>query len=385
VSGGSFFFAGGGTGGHIYPALAIAEQLVAQQPEARVHFFHSERPVDERILSQTAYGRRTLPATGLFFHPVRLWRFASTFRKSYLTAMRVLSESDNPVVVGIGGYVAAPVCLAGHRLGVPVVLVNVDIVPGRANRLSARWADAIFAQFEESRDYFGRRGDRVTAVGCPLRSGFANPDRARAIAALGLDASKKLLLVTGASSGSASINEAICRLLGKLEKFADTWQVVHLTGLDHCGTVLPRYAGTRLTHCVQGYYDHMPDLLAAADLVVGRSGAGSIAEYAVAGVPGICMPYPHHKDMHQYLNAGKLVEVGAAVIVDDLPDVDDRVDWLWEELEDLMAHEDKRREMAEACRLVARPHAASDIARRLLEMAADMEAAWSREGHAAPR
>jgi UDP-N-acetylglucosamine--N-acetylmuramyl-(pentapeptide) pyrophosphoryl-undecaprenol N-acetylglucosamine transferase len=172
--------------------------------------------------------------------------------------------------------------------------------------------------------------------------------------------------------------------LGKLERFADAWQVVHLTGLDHYETVLPRYAGTRLARRVQGYYDHMSDLLAAADLVVGRSGAGSVAEYAVAGVPSICMPYPHHKDMHQYLNAGKLVEVGAAVIVDDLPDVDDRVGWLWEELEDLMTHDGKRREMAEACRLVARPNAASDIARRLLEMAADKEAARSREGHAVP-
>jgi undecaprenyldiphospho-muramoylpentapeptide beta-N-acetylglucosaminyltransferase len=382
VSGSSFFFAGGGTGGHIYPALAIAEQLLTQQPNAQVHFFHSERPVDERILSQTSYGRGALPATGLFFHPVRLWRFASTFRKSYLTAKRVLSESDNPVVVGIGGYVAAPVCLAGHRLGVPVVLVNVDIVPGRANRLSARWADAIFAQFEESRDYFGHRGDRVTAVGCPLRSGFANPDRARAVADLGLDASKKLLLVTGASSGAASINEAICRLLDNLGKFARTWQVVHLTGQDHYETVLSRYAGARLTYCVQGYYDRMPDLLAAADLVVGRSGAGSVAEYAMAGVPSICMPYPHHKDMHQYLNAGKLVEVGAAVIVDDLSDVDDRVGWLWEELEDLMTRDDKRREMAEACRLVARPDAASDIARRLLEMASRQGPAPRQSGQA---
>jgi UDP-N-acetylglucosamine--N-acetylmuramyl-(pentapeptide) pyrophosphoryl-undecaprenol N-acetylglucosamine transferase len=367
--GSTFFFAGGGTGGHIYPALAIAEQLQAQAPEVAIQCFHSTRPVDERILSQTPYQHRALPATGLFFHPAKLWRFAVTFRRSYHTARGVLAESRNPVVVGIGGYVAAPVCLAGHKLDVPVVLVNVDIVPGRANRLTARWADEIFVQFEDSRSYFGRRGDRVTVVGCPLRGGFAQPERARAIADFGLDASKKVLLVTGASSGAASINEAICRLLDKLDKFADTWQIVHLTGMDHYEAVLPRYAGARIRHRVQGYYDFMPDLLAAADLVVGRSGAGSVAEYAAAGVASICMPYPHHKDMHQYLNAGKLVEVGAAVVVDDLPDVDDRVGWLWEELEDLMTHDEKRREMAEACRCVARPEAAHDIAQRLLKMA----------------
>ena len=362
----SFFFAGGGTGGHIYPAMAIAEQILQRQPEAGIHFFHSTRGADERILGSTAFHRLTLPATGLFFHPAKLLRFVSTFRKSYQVARRVIAESRNPVVIGIGGYVAEPVCLAGHKLGAPVVLVNVDIVPGRANRLSARWADEIFVQFEESRAYFGRRGGRVSVVGCPLRSGFAHPEPARAREELGLDADKMVLLITGASSGSASINEAVCRLLPQLEPFADTWQIVHLTGLDHYETVASRYESAGIRHTVRGYYDRMPDLFAAADLVVGRTGAVSVAEYAAAGVATICMPYPHHKDMHQYLNAGKLVEVGAAIIVDDVPDVDDRVGWLWEELEDLMTHDDKRREMAEACKDVARLSAASDIAERLL-------------------
>lgn len=369
----SFFFAGGGTGGHIYPAMAIAEQILERQPEAGIHFFHSTRGADERILGPTAFHRVSLPATGLFFHPAKLLRFVSTFRQSYQLASQVMAESGNPVVIGVGGYVAAPVCLAGHKLGAPVVLVNVDIVPGRANRLSARWANEIFVQFEESRAYFKRRGERVSVVGCPLRSGFAHPEPARAREELDLDADRRLLLVTGASSGSASINEAVCRLLPQLEVFGETWQIVHLTGLDHYASVASRYEGARIRHTVRGYYDRMPDLFAAADLVVGRSGAVSVAEYAAAGVPTICMPYPHHKDMHQYLNAGKLVEVGAAIIVDDVPDVDDRVGWLWEELEDLMTHDDKRREMAEACKDVARAGAAADIAERLLARAGNKQ------------
>lgn len=369
MSDASFFFAGGGTGGHIYPALAVAEHILVRQPQARIHFFPSTRGVDTRILEKTPFARTPLPATGLYLHPARLVRFCLTFRQSYLQARRVIAGSSNPVVIGAGGYVAAPVCLAGHRLGVPVVLINVDLAPGRANRLSARWADEIFVQFEESREYFKRRREYVSVVGCPLRSGFAHPERARALQDFGLDASKKVLLITGASSGSASINEAVCRLLGPLERFAGTWQIVHLTGLDNYETVLKRYDGVRITHRVAGYYDHMPDLLAAADLVIGRSGAVSVAEYAVAGVPSICMPYPHHKDMHQYRNAGKLVEAGAAVIVDDVPDAEDRVGWLWEELEDLMTDDAKRGEMAEACRDVAHPHAAAEIADRLLALA----------------
>jgi UDP-N-acetylglucosamine--N-acetylmuramyl-(pentapeptide) pyrophosphoryl-undecaprenol N-acetylglucosamine transferase len=368
VSSATFFFAGGGTGGHIYPLLAVAEQVLARRPEAEIHFFHSTRAVDKRILDQTPFGRTPLPATGLSFHPVKLLRFARTFRESCRLATKVMADSTNPVVVGAGGFIAAPACRAGYKLGIPVALLNVDLLPGRANRLCARWANEIFVQFEESKSHFGRSRAVISPVGCPLRSGFAHPDPGRAIEDLGLDPDKNVLLITGASSGSARINEAVCRLLPQLEGFADTWQIVHLTGLDNYQTVRDRYGGVRIRHKVLDYYDHMPDLFAATNLVVGRSGAVSVAEYAVAGVPSICMPYPHHKDMHQYLNAGKLVEVGAAVIVDDVPDLEDRAGWLLDELQELMPDEEKRREMSEACRQVARPHAAAEIAERLLEM-----------------
>jgi len=365
----SFFFAGGGTGGHIYPALAVVEQILQRQPDAGIHFFHSTRAVDEHILGATGFRRTPLPATGLSAHPVKFLRFLSTFRRSYLLAKKVVADSPNPVVIGAGGFVAAPVCLAGHRLGIPVLLLNVDLVPGRANKLTARWADEIFVQFDESKEYFGRSRAAISVVGCPLRSGFGHPQPQRAIQELGLDAEKKVLLITGASSGSTRINEAICRLLSQLEEFADSWQIVHLTGLDNYEMVQEQYRDARITHKVLSYYDQMPDLFAATDLVIGRSGAVSVAEYAAAGVPSICMPYPHHKDMHQYRNAGKLVEVGAAVIVDDVADVQDRTEWLWEELHALMEDDETRREMSEACKLVARPNAATDIAIRLLDIA----------------
>ena len=364
----SFFLAGGGTGGHIYPLLAVAEQLLARQPDAGVHFFHSTRAVDERVFDKTHFARTPLPACGLSAQPVKFLRFCRTFQQSYQTARRVMAESVNPVVVGAGGFVAAPVCRAGHRLGAQVVLLNVDLIPGRANRLSARWADEIFVQFEESREHLSRGRAVVNAVGCPLRSGFLNPDADKATEELGLNASKNVLLITGASSGSASINDAVFRLLPKLDRFTDSWQIVHLTGLANYRAVQNGYEGARISHKVLGYYDHMPDLLAAADLVVGRSGAVSVAEYAAAGVPSICMPYPHHKDRHQYLNAAKLVEVGAAVIVDDVPDPNDRAEWLWEELQELMTDDEKRRPMSEACEQVARPAAAAEIAARLLGM-----------------
>ncbi|MEN6576715.1 MAG: UDP-N-acetylglucosamine--N-acetylmuramyl-(pentapeptide) pyrophosphoryl-undecaprenol N-acetylglucosamine transferase [Phycisphaerales bacterium] len=371
----SFFFAGGGTGGHIYPLLAVAEQIRQKQPDAEIHFFHSTRAVDERVFDKTGFGRTALPASGLYMHPGKFLRFVLTFQQSYKIATKVIAQRSNPVVIGAGGFIAGPVCRAGRRLGVPVAMLNVDIIPGRANRLSGRWADEIFMQFEESKGYFAGSRAGLRVVGCPLRDGFAHPDANKAIADLGLDAAKKTLLVTGASSGSARINEAICRLLPKLEAFADRWQIVHLTGLDNFKTVQEGYAGTHMSHKVLDYYDGMADLFAATDLVIGRSGAVSVAEYAAAGVPSICMPYPFHKDKHQYLNAGKLVEAGAAVIVDDVADPDDRVARLWKELEPLMADEDRRRRMSQACKQVARPNAAAEIASRLLDMARNRQTA----------
>lgn len=366
----TFFFAGGGTGGHIYPLLSIAEQILARQPQAGIHFFHSTRSVDERVFEKIPFPRTPLPATGLSFHPVKLLRFASTFHRSCRQAQALMAASPRPVIIGAGGFVAAPVCRAGSRLGVPVTLINVDLLPGRANKLSARWADEIFVQFEESKKFFKPGRAIISAVGCPLRSSFDHPDPDRARTELGLERGKNVLLITGASSGSTRINEAVCHLLPQLaERFGDRWQIVHLTGLDNHAMVQNRYQGARIAHKVIDYYDNMADLCAATSLVVGRSGAVSVAEYAVAGVPSICMPYPHHKDRHQYLNAGKLVDVGAAVIVDDVPELEDRAGWLWEELQDLMAGDEKRREMAQACRAVARPGAAGRIAERLLEMA----------------
>jgi UDP-N-acetylglucosamine--N-acetylmuramyl-(pentapeptide) pyrophosphoryl-undecaprenol N-acetylglucosamine transferase len=379
-----FYFAGGGTGGHIYPALAVAEQIVVIEPQSKIHFFCSSRSIDERVLGPTGFERTILPARGLSLRG--LMSFCRSFLASYKTAKRrfdsvtviqshrqTVSPSHrlrpSSVVVGAGGYVSAPVCLAAHRLKIPVVLLNVDIIPGRANRLLVRWADEAFVQFEETASYFLRKKVKATVVGCPLRSDFGSPDPAEAVRQLNLNPDKRTLLITGASSGAQSINRTVCSLLKDLDAFAGDWQIVHLTGRDNQEQVARKYAAAKIERKVIGYFDNMPSLLAAADLLIGRSGAVSVAEYAAAAVPSICMPYPHHKDMHQYLNAGKLVEAGAAIVVDDLPDEKDRAEWLWEELEELMKDKAKRDEMAEACRNIARTDAASKIAERLLAIA----------------
>ena len=362
------FFAGGGTGGHIYPAVAVAGQIAKIEPTAKIRFFCSNRNIDKQILGQTGFEYTILPAKGFSFRLGKLIGFFNSFLQSYKIAKEAIGERTDVVVIGVGGFVSAPVCLAAHKCKVPVALLNVDILPGRANKIVARWADEIFVQFEETRQYFAKCRAKISIVGCPLRSGFSNPEPNKAIEQLGLDRKKKILLITGASSGSENINKTICSLLKKLDTFVDNWQIVHLTGRGNFEKVSGGYVNAKISHKVVEYFDDMPDLLAAADLVIGRSGAVSVAEFAAAAVPSICMPYPYHKDRHQYLNAGKLVEAGAAIIVDDLPDEKDRAEWLWEELQELMKDRKKRQEMAEACREIANLDADIKIAERLVRI-----------------
>jgi UDP-N-acetylglucosamine--N-acetylmuramyl-(pentapeptide) pyrophosphoryl-undecaprenol N-acetylglucosamine transferase len=366
MSDGSYFFAGGGTGGHLYPSLAVAEKILELKPQAKIHFFVSGRNIDERIVGQSVFSYTVLPAVGFSIRPRELVRFFKLFFESSKIAKAEISGSDKPIVIGVGGFVAAPVCWAGHRLNIPVKLLNVDILPGKANKVIGRWADEVFVQFEETVECFKRKGIKINVAGCPIRNSFANPDPKRVTEELVLDSDKRVLLITGASSGSVSINKTVCSLLDRLNGFSDKWQIVHLSGMSNYKEVSDNYKDARIKVKVLEYYDEMADLLSAADLVIGRSGAVSVAEYAAAGVPSICMPYPHHKDRHQYLNAGKLVEAGAAVIVDDLPDAKERGEWLWEELEVLLNDDAKRAEMKDACKAVAKKDAAFKVAEKLI-------------------
>ena len=364
-----FFFAGGGTGGHLYPAIAVAEQLSTLEPQARILFFCSSRNIDQYILSQTGFDYSILPATTFPKHPGKVINFFKTFRQSYKTVSQEITKSKNSVVIGLGGFASGPACLAAHRKKVPLALFNVDIIPGKANQIISRWASDIFVQFADTSKYFTNTKAKINAFGCPLRNSFLHPEPTNAIEKINLDKNKKTLLITGASSGSQSINEAVCLILDKLDQFANDWQIVHLSGRNNLEQVSSLYEKAKISHKVLDYYNQMPDLLAADDLVVGRSGAVSVAEFAVALVPSICIPYPHHKDRQQYLNAEKLVEAGAACIVEDLQDKKAFAQNLWKELEVLMKDSQKRNQMAESCKKIAKPNASTEIAKKLIQIA----------------
>ena len=339
-----YIFAGGGTGGHIYPAIAVAQQIRNIDPDADITF--------EFI---------TLDAKSPSPRPDKLLSFLISLKKCYSKTKTHLSGRS--VVIGTGGFVSVPIVLAARRMKVPLSLINVDIVPGKANKMLARFADEIFLQFADTQKYFANTKAKLTVTGCPLREDFFKPDADKMIDKLKLDKNKKTLLITGASSGSVSINNAIAAVIDRLEEFKDRWQIVHLTGRANLEHVRQNSADTMIDYRTIDYCDQMQDLYAAADIIIGRAGAVSIAEFTAAGKPAVCLPYPYHKDKHQYLNAAGLCEKGAAVIVDDTPQAPDKTRTaLAQVLVNLMGDENQLSDMTEAAKNKTPQNAAKQIA-----------------------
>ena len=244
-------------------------------------------------------------------------------------------------------------------------MINVDSVPGRANKLLASLAKIIFVQFEYTKKYLKDAAGKVEVTGCPLRESFFAADKTEAIAKLGLDENKKTLVITGASSGSVNINRAVSESFGKLARFAEQWQMVHITGTANFDKVKAEYEKAKIDGIVLDYCDDMAALLTIADIVVGRAGAVSVAEYAQSPAAAICIPYPYHKDNHQHINAQQLANEGGAIIIEDNADTATR---LSEKLLALMADDAKRNQIAAAAKTIANPTAAEQIAEKIISL-----------------
>lgn len=364
------YFAGGGTGGHIYPALAVAQELLRVKPDCKITFFCSQRPIDTRVLGTTGYKFIPLPVEGFSPNPIRFLKFVRSALAAKKMVKKIMLEGgvEDKLVFSVGGFVSTAPVLAGRGLGIPVVMLNVDSIPGKANTFLARYAKEIFVQFPQTKNYFGLNNKKVVVTGCPLRREFFKPDIAGIVQSLGLSQKKKILLVTGASGGALNVNNAIGYLLDRLEIFEPSWQIVHLAGISHYDAVRSLYRNCEITHKILDYCDDMPSLLAAADLVIGRAGAMSVAEFAASGTPAVCLPYPYHKDMHQRQNAQFLVDAGCAVIVDDLCDTEKTAAKLWPVLCELMSSDEKLENMRKKCQAIASQDAAAVIVKKILSV-----------------
>jgi UDP-N-acetylglucosamine--N-acetylmuramyl-(pentapeptide) pyrophosphoryl-undecaprenol N-acetylglucosamine transferase len=232
-------------------------------------------------------------------------------------AKRLVRDLRPAAVFGLGGFAAAPVVLAAAAAGVRTCLLSIDALPGLANRRLAGKVDVIFAQFETTAAAYGRRGEKVRVVGCPVRAELAEASADEARRAFGLRDDRKTLLVMAGSLGAANINQALAALRGDLEALADDWQLLHLTGPGKLDEVRAAWAGAAIHHVAMEFCDRMGLAYAAAELALARAGAATVGELAATATPAALMPYPHHRDRHQDRNAAALVAAGSAVVVED--------------------------------------------------------------------
>lgn len=308
--------AGGGTSGHVLPALAIAEALVdAGHEPSEIHYIGARRGIETRLLLDTPFPHTFLDVVGLQRgFALRQLRANATMLPKLLRAVRqagaMLRDSGAQVVVSVGGYASLPAVLAARRLKIPVVVVSYDRTPGRASQLTARFAAACAVAFDDS------PLPRKVVTGAPVRRVIREVDRVRdratARAALGVPTDRFLVAVTGGSQGSGVLNDAVAAFVAA-HLDDDTLAVRHLVGERFAAVVPGRDDGHGILHQVVGYDDHIEHTYAAADLFVGRGGASTVAEVAVTGVPSILVPWAASAEDHQTRNVAWLADQGGAV------------------------------------------------------------------------
>lgn len=316
----TYIFAGGGTGGHLYPGLAIAEQLRLLIPGVKVLFLCSDREIDRKVLEPEGVAFAALPAKPIGVRPRALWRFVSNWPGSVRAtraAIRAARAEGGAVhLVALGGFVAAPAVQGARAERVPVTLVNIDAAPGKANK----WIDKRCAPGATFTTYASAAHPQWKVVNPIVRSAAASSrDKAASKRELGLDDHRPVLMVTGGSLGASSVNKLMAALAEtKGDAFTSRgWQVLHQCGKDEEAALVAAYAKAGIKAVVVPFTRQMGLWWGAADVAISRAGAGTVAEAWCNRVPCVFLPYPYHNDDHQRHNAQILADRGAAVICTD--------------------------------------------------------------------
>ena len=364
----TIIMAGGGTGGHLYPGIAVAESLRRIAPDVRCLFLCTTREIDRVILEPTGFEFIPQPIERPHRSFGGLLKFWRSWRETKELVRKTLKERQPAAVVGLGGYAAGVAVRLAADQKTPTVLINPDVIPGKANQYLMKHSAAVCCQFEETRGHVSAsKRAKLKITGCPIRPDFASlPARADAARRLELDPSLKTLTITGASQGAATINEALPPTLSQIPMRG--WQVLHLSGRSHADPVRDAYRNLNLAARVIDFTPAMADVWAASDLAVSRSGASTCAELTACGVPSILMPYPFHKDQHQRLNAQVLADAGAAVLLDDLRDAKENAAKLLPLLGPLIQDCERRKTMAHVARKLGKPDAADAVARVITDL-----------------
>ena len=356
---------GGGTGGHIFPAVSIANEVRRRHPDAEILFVGAEGRMEMQRVPAAGYDIKGLPVAG--FDRRRLWRNFAVLGKlwrSLRMANGILRDFRPDIAVGVGGYASGPMLKAAQRHGIPTLLQEQNGYPGVTNKLLAKKADAICVAYDNMDRWFP--ADRIVMTGNPVRAAItavtATPAEAKK--ALGFDPGRPLVLSVGGSLGARTVNEAISAAIPQIEKAGA--QLLWQTGKLYADECSAKAQGHPDVHA-SAFIDDMAMAYRAADLVVSRAGAGTISELELVGAPVILIPSPNVAEDHQRKNALALVDKGAAVMIEDA----EATAKLGAELERLLADADTRRSMSQSIKAMSRPNAASDIVDRLEQIVAD--------------
>jgi UDP-N-acetylglucosamine--N-acetylmuramyl-(pentapeptide) pyrophosphoryl-undecaprenol N-acetylglucosamine transferase len=348
----SVVFAGGGTGGHLYPALAVANEIQRRHSSASIRFVGAERGIETRLVPEAGYALKTLPLRGMKgAGPAGKIKAVIAAALAVLSCLGWMIGSRPDLVIGVGGYASGPAVVAARLLMVRTMILEQNHFPGATNRWLAGWVNRICVPSEAARMRFGNRGE---ITGNPVRAAFTK------IGEPPLD-QRLSVLVFGGSRGARSINTAMVDASAGLAGLPTPPAIVHQTGEADLDKVREAYRSNYPDGLAEAcaYLDDMPSRLARADFVISRAGATTLAELAAAGRGALLVPYPHAADDHQRLNAQAVVEAGGARMIDDTSLTGGRITELIADLND------NRLEMARmghAARALAIPDAAVRIA-----------------------
>jgi UDP-N-acetylglucosamine--N-acetylmuramyl-(pentapeptide) pyrophosphoryl-undecaprenol N-acetylglucosamine transferase len=360
-------FIGGGSGGHLFPAIAVCEAILQWHDNIRLLFLTSRRHVDTQILRKSGLDQKRLRVVPYASLPWRSGRMGQLLMlpgsiRSFQSAKRELREFQPHVAIGVGAAASVPGVIAASRLKIPVVLMEQNTVPGKATRLLApRAAVTLTGLPFESTETSGWPG-ALEITGTPVRSSISELCRRIESSA----AIRQRLLILGGSQGSSSVNRLVLEALADERCVPSDWEIIHQTGEAEVKQVAAEYARRGRTASVLSFLPNLPDLLASATVVISRGGAGTLQELACAGLPSILIPFSRAASNHQYANAELLQRAGAARLVNEI-DGDAGLN-LRRELNALIQQPDTRQSLREGIRCFAKPDAARISAQKILEL-----------------
>ena len=375
-------FAGGGTGGHLMPGISVAQEMLKRVPESRIVVAGTGRPLERKLVEDHGFEFMPLPSLQLPRSMVGAPRWMLSACKGFVAARRLLTRLRPRIVISLGGYGAVAPALAAALSDVPMVVMEQNAVPGKANRLLAWWAREVYVPWPGTEMSFPH-DERVHVTGNPVRNDLDLGRNRKLAVRFGLNPHKRTLLVMGGSQGAQSVNEAILRALPQLEKESAWLQVLHSSGDSHIDAARAAYESCAITSAVLPYIDDMASAYALADLAVCRAGGTTLAELTALGVPSVLVPLPTATNDHQRRNAAVVAKEGGAVIIEQA-DITNGA--LGELVLSLLRDGPRLNAMRRACLRVGRPAATGNVVDRLMGVMQDRfsAAAYELSGLSSP-